>query len=121
RRLDGLVAGAVALGVLAAALPLVFSATDPMPGWPSLLADAVVVCGMSVVAAVGGLDVRQRGDGRSLPVVAAAAAIGVLWMAHLVAVAGALSPAAWMAGAPMASAQTAELLFALAHAGTPAC
>jgi hypothetical protein len=108
RRLDRPVSGAAALAVAAAAPALlVSSGAAPSPAWAPVLADAVIVCGLTVAATLGGLDAALRGDGRSLPMVAAAAAIAALWAAHLAALAG-LGP------------QPAAPLLVAAQAGTPA-
>ena len=55
-----------------------------MPWYVPLLDGASVMC-MIVVVALGSIDALVRRDSRSLPIVAAGAAIGTLWLPHLFA------------------------------------
>ena len=78
------------------------------------LVDGGTILSLAVVAALGTIDVVVRRDGRGLPMVAAGAAIGILWVPHLLAFPGVLPvPPAPFPG------QSETLFFHLAHLATP--
>lgn len=74
------------------------------------LVDGGTILCMAVVVTLGAIDVVARRDGRALPMVAAGAAIGILWVPHLVAVPGVV-PLPWL---PLPR-QADVLFFHLAH------
>ena len=84
-----------------------------LPWYVPFLDGASVMC-MAVVVVLGSIDTMVRRDSRSLPIVAASAAIGTLWLPHLLAF-----PLAF-ASIPAFSGQTASFMFNIAQWVTPA-
>jgi len=105
-----MLAGSLVL-LLGGALPkgtLIVTAFVPVVDWGTILS-------MAVVATLGAIDVVARRDGRALPMVAAGAIIGVLWIPHLVTF-----PWVLPVLPPQVPRQSELLFFHLAHLATPA-
>jgi diguanylate cyclase (GGDEF)-like protein len=105
---------ALLLGVLVTAGGLVAPRAQVLLPWYVPFLDGASVMCMAVVVILGSIDTLVRRDSRSLPIVAASAAIGTLWLPHLLAF-----PLAF-ASVPAFSGQTASFMFNIAQWVTPA-
>ena len=78
------------------------------------LVDAATLLGLSVVIILGAIDVLARRHTRSLPLVAASAALATVWLPHLVTF-PLLQPSSWN---PL-TAQTSSVIFSFAQIAAP--
>ena len=99
---------------------LLFAVAGKLGGTPVIpiyapLVDMAIVVGLLVVAAVAGMDVVVRRDGRSLPIVAVAVAAAAMWLPHMATFALTL-PALGRPG----QAQSAAVVLDVVQIATPA-
>jgi diguanylate cyclase (GGDEF)-like protein/PAS domain S-box-containing protein len=82
--------------------------------WYVPVLDSAMVVTLGVVLALSSADVVLRRHSRSLPLVFASVALGILWLQHMLTFPGVLP-----IGLPLATSQTASFLFHAGHIGTP--
>jgi len=83
--------------------------------WYVPVLDSAIVVTLGVVLALSSADVVLRRHSRSLPLVFASVALGILWLQHMLTFPGVVPT-----GLPLATNQTASFLFHAGHIGTPA-